>query len=138
MAYEIRTSEIDMSEDAKCRYAFVVDSLERLQNFAYNAKYIHQKNNDEIVIVCIKVDSKWRPIVDALMPNYYWQKIRDQGLEPIARGSALFNICEIIAEMLPDIKDILMEVPPKDYYKCIALDDTGCTVYDIQPIQQIK
>lgn len=69
------------------------------------------------------------------MPNHNWQEIRDQGLEPIARGTAYFPICEVVAMRVPDIADVLLEKPTEGLYKCIALDEGGCTVYEIEPIE---
>jgi hypothetical protein len=123
------------AEAAKKRHFMVLDSMERLQHFAYRAKNVHKQTNEEVVVVCIQVDSEWRPIVDALMPNQNWQEIRDLGQEPVARGTAYFPICEVVAERLPDIAAVLLEKPSEGRYKCIALDKGGCTVYEIDPIE---
>lgn len=124
------------SPASKKRQEMVVQCIDRLRNFAYRAMHIHGMTSIDVVVVCIKVDSKWRPIVDALMPGEDWQRIRDTGLEPVARGLAMFSICEVIAEELPDIADVLMETPTEGFYKCIALDEGGCTVYEIEPVEQ--
>jgi hypothetical protein len=127
---------INFSEAARKRHEMVVQCYDRLQHFAFRAQSIHGFKNDEVVVVCIKVDCDWRPIVDALMPNYNWQEIRDQGLMPVARGSAMFPICEVVAERLPDIEDVLLEKPREGFFKCIALDEGGGTVYEIEPKEQ--
>jgi hypothetical protein len=126
-----------MSNAAKKRHDMVIQCLDRLQNFAHRAKHLHGLANDEVVIVCIKVDSDWRSIVDDLMPGADWQQFRDIGLEPVARGTATFPICEIIAERLPDVSDVLLETPSEGHFKLIALDEGGCTVYEIEPIANV-
>jgi len=127
---------MDLSKEAEKRHKMVEQSIERLQHFAFRAKFVHKQENDEIVVVCIKVDSEWRPIVDVLMPDYNWQEIRDRLQEPVARGTAFFPICEMIAKKFPNLANVLLEKPTDGYYKCIALDEGGCTVYEIEPIEQ--
>lgn len=127
---------MDMSDAAKRRHEMVIQHIGRLQHFAYRAKVVHGQTNAEAVVVCIKVDSDWRPIVDALMPGENWQRIRDLGQEPVAKGTAYFPICEIIARRLPKLASVLMETPTDGYYKCIALDEGGCSVYEIEAIEQ--
>jgi hypothetical protein len=124
---------IPKTEAAKRRHEMAIQCLERLQNFAYRAKFVRNLSNREVVIVCIKVDSEWRGLVDILMPNTDWQKIRDAGQEPVARGLVMFNVCEGIAEILPGISDVLLEIPSEGNYKMIALDEGGGTVYEIEP-----
>lgn len=125
----------DLSPTAQERHEFALTSWQRLQHFAYRALNVRGKRNDEEIIVCIKVDTKWRYLVDMLMPNADWQQYRDQGMEPVARGAASFGTCSHLVEMLPDLADVLLEVPEAGKMKCIVLDDGGCTVYDIDPVE---
>ena len=127
---------MDLAGAAAKRHEMVAQGIRQLQHLAYRAKSIHGQKNDEVVVVCIKMDSGWRPIVDALMPGYNWQEIRNLGQEPIARGTAYFSVCQAIAKRLPGIANVLLEKPNDGYYKCIALDEGGCTVHEIQPIEQ--
>jgi hypothetical protein len=108
--------------------------MDRLQHIAWRALNVLGKKNDEIVIVCIQVDDEpWRDIVDLLMPNEDWQQYRDMGMDPIARGSAMWPLCEVMAERLPPIADVIMEKPPEGKVKLIALAKKGGTVYEIEP-----
>lgn len=127
---------MNLSASAEKRHDMVSQSMEALEHFAYRALYVLNLKNDEVVVVCIKVDSQWRDIVDMLMPDTNWQQWRDKGQEPVARGSAMFRLCHILAQRLPDITDVLLERPPDGKVKCIALDEGGCTVYEIVPIQK--
>ncbi len=127
---------MDLSPAAQERHEFALANWQRLQHFAYRALNVRKKLNDEEVVVCIKVDTKWRYLVNMLMPNADWQQYRDQGLEPVARGTASFGTCKHLAEALPNIAGILLEVPDDGMMKCIVLDDGGCTVYDIDPVEQ--
>jgi len=107
-----------------------------LEHFAYRAMHVSGKGNDEFVVFCIKVDSEWRDIVDQIMPNADWQQYRDRGEEPVARGWAYFSLCAIVAMRMPDLVGVLMEKPAEGMAKCIALDEGGCTVYEIKPAEQ--
>lgn len=133
---ELKTNLVILSEAAERRNEMVAQCMERLQHFAYRAINIRGMQNNEFVVVCIKVDSPWRDIVDVLMPNEDWQQFRNLGQEPVARGTASFALCEIVAERLPDIADVVLEKPSAGMAKCIGLDEGGGTVYEIEPIQQ--
>jgi hypothetical protein len=37
---------------------------------------------------------------------------------------------------LPDLAGVLLEVPEAGKMKCIVLDDGGCTIYDINPVEE--
>ena len=129
---------MDLSEAADKRNNMVTQRMERLQHLAWRAINVRGMNNDEFVIVCIQVDSSWRDIVDMLMPNTpesHWQEFRDKGMEPIANGSASFGVCDIVAGRCPDIEQVLMEKPAEGVVKCLALNEEGCTVYDIKPLR---
>lgn len=120
-----------MGDPAK-RREMVEQSAERLRQMARRAAYERGLSRDKFVMVCIQVDDpRWRYIVDQLMPGADWQRYRDRGEEPVARGSVTFAICEEIGEHLPDLVDALMEVPAEGYVKLIALGWDGATVYDI-------
>jgi len=127
---------IDLSPAAQERHSFALESWPRLQHFAYRALNVRGKRNNEEVVVCIKVDTNSRYLVDMLMPGADWQQYRDLEQEPVARGCVSFGTCEHLAEVLPDIASVLMEVPEAGKMKCVALDDGGCTVYDIDPVEQ--
>lgn len=133
---QLMPADKDLSEAAQRRHEMVVCCYESLQHFAYRAQSVHNLKNDQAVIVCIKVDSEWRPLADVLVPDADWQKFRDLGQEPVARGAVQFSMCEIMAMRLPDLAEVLMEKPSEGMYKCIALDEGGCTVYEIVPKEQ--
>lgn len=135
MATAVIPPKAQLSEAAEYRNFIVSDCMERLQHMAWRALNVLGKQNDEIVIVCIQVDDdRWRDIVDLLMPNEDWQMYRDMGKDPIARGSAMWPLCEVVAERLPPIADVIMEKPPEGKVKLIALAEGGGTVYDIEPL----
>jgi hypothetical protein len=110
----------------------------RIQHLAWRALYVRRKRADEFVVTCIQVDDPtWRPIVDALMPNYDWEAIRATGAEPIASGTAEWSLCEVVAECLPIIADVLLEKPSEGMVKVIVLAFGHCTVYEIEPKQDL-
>lgn len=127
---------MDFSPAAQERHEFALANWQRLQHFAYRALNVRGKHNNEEVVVCIKVDTRWRYLADMMMPDADWQQYRDLGQEPVARGCAPFRTCDRLAEVLPDVASVLMEVPEAGKMKCIVLDDGGCTVYDIDPVEQ--
>ncbi len=133
MATAIIPEGAQLSEAAEYRNNMYLGSLPRLQQIAWRALNVLGKRNDQIVVVCIQVDSRWRDVVDALMPGYDWQSIRDKGEEPVARGSAMWPICEVVAERLPDIAAVCLEVPTEGMVKAIVLSDGGGTVYELEP-----
>lgn len=129
---------MDLSESANKRNNMVSQSMDRLQHLAWRAMNVRGLNNNEFVIVCIQVDSRWRDLVDMLMPSTpesHWQEFRNKGMDPIAFGSATVGVCDFVVKHYPDIEDVLMEKPGEGIAKCIALDEGGCTVYDIRPVQ---
>jgi hypothetical protein len=68
------------------------------------------------------------------MPNYDWQKIRDRGETPVARGSVPAHIREFLKEMVPDITEALYRKLPEGYVRAVVLGVGGASVYFIQPI----
>ncbi|OGG65429.1 hypothetical protein A3I99_01610 [Candidatus Kaiserbacteria bacterium RIFCSPLOWO2_02_FULL_45_11b] len=129
--------QAQFSEAAEYRNVMYSQSMPRLQHLAWRALNVHGQRNDEMVAVCIQVDSVWRDVVDMLMPDQDWQPIRDRGEDPIALGTASWDICQIVAEKLPNIADTALEVPPAGMMKVIVLSDEGCTIYELKPRKDV-
>ncbi len=125
----------NLGQNAGRRHRIFEQRAQRLSVLAAKAIDVHRLKNDQFVMVCIEVDSQWKYIVDQLMPNYDWQSDRDSGIMPIAHGSAMFPICEHLAEKLPELASVLLEIPPEGNVKVVALDTGGATVYEIRPIR---
>lgn len=125
------------SESAEHRNMLFTSSLLRLQHLAFRAFNVLSKRNDEIVAVCIEVDSCWRPLVDTLMPNADWDTIRASGAEPVARGTAGWGVCQIVADAFPDLAVTALEKPDKGVMKAIVLNNGGCTIYDLNPKEMV-
>jgi hypothetical protein len=133
MATAIIPPSAQLSEAAEHRNLIFSQNMPRLQNFAWRALNVLNKKNSELVVVCIQVDSRWRALVDTLMPGYDWDEIRATGVDPLARGTAWWGVCKIVAEEFPDIAHVALEVPEEGKFKAIVLTDEGCTIYDIDP-----
>jgi len=135
MSSEALVGEIlPMSDEAKGRHEIMEVNAERLTQIAHRAIHVRGLKTNDFIVVCIMVDSRWRPLVDQLMPNHDWQQYRDQGMKPIARGSVVLNsIAPRLINELPGLRDSLCEVYPDGKAKAIVLDDTGGTVYQIEP-----
>jgi len=72
---------------ANCRMT-LADQIERVRHFARRITELG-KSPDEVVIVLANVDTEiGAAVADALMPNYDWEAIRQQGEIPYARGLA--------------------------------------------------
>ena len=129
------TGHTPLSDAAEHRNNIALEMMHRLQHFAWKAVHIHNNRNDEVVVICIHVDSRWRWLADELMPGNEagWQAQRSAGKQPIALGLVLFDIVVGLAGVFPDIRDVLLETPESGVYKGIVLDDGGCTVIDVAP-----
>ena len=128
---------MDISEAAEGRNQIFSQNMGRLQHFAYRAMNVHGLSNEEFIVVCIMVDSSWRWLVDAIMPGADWQPFRDRGENPTARGfvSLPEDLRGIIVAKLPEFDVCLSERPKEGTANCIVLDDSGGTVYEIQPVE---
>ncbi len=124
---------LPMSDEAKGRHVLMQTSAERLAQIAHRAIHVKGLKTNDFVVVCIKVDSRWRGLVDHLMPNENWQQYRDQGMEPVARGSVFSALSDYLIKELPELKESLLEIYPDGKAKAVVLDDTGGTVYQIEP-----
>jgi len=133
MATAIIPEKAQFSEEADRRNNLLSSNMTRLQHIAYRGLAVRNWKNDEFIIVMIEVDSQWRALADRLVPNENWQNYRDQGLEPFAQGSASWATCNVIAKLLPNIADVVMEKPSDGMIKAIVLTDDGGTVFEIEP-----
>lgn len=133
MATAVIPESAQFSEAAEHRNKIYSQMMHRLQHLAWRALNILGKRNDEVTIICIQVDSRWRDMVDYLMPNHDWDAIRATGAEPIAQGTVSWSVCGMIAKKFPDIAGVALEVPPEGKVKAIVLNDGGCTVYELEP-----
>lgn len=122
-----------LSDAAEHRNTMYIQSAHRLQHFAWRALNILGKKNNEVVVICIEVDSRWRDLVEQLMPGYDWDAERVSGRQPIALGSTTWAICKFLAEEFPDLAKVALEVPPEGKAKAVVLDDGGCTIYELEP-----
>jgi hypothetical protein len=125
---------MDLSDAAMLRNNIVDQCMERLQHFAFRAFSAYGLGVNDFVVICIVVDSRWRDLVNLLMPNAtdaHWQAFRDRGELPVARGIALAGAIDLILERLPDLRPAFEESYPEGTARCVALDDSGGTVYQI-------
>jgi hypothetical protein len=125
---------MDLSKEAMLRNDIVDQCMERLQHFAFRAFTAYGLGVNDFVVICIVVDSRWRDLVDLLVPNAtdaHWQAFRDRGELPVARGIALTGAINLILERLPDLRPAFEEPYPEGTARCVALDDSGGTVYQI-------
>lgn len=133
MATAVIPPHAQLSEAAEYRNLMYSSAMPRLQRLAWRALHVLGKKNDEIVIVCIQVDSCWRDLANHLMPGYDWDTIRATGADPVAQGTVTWAVCKFVAEQFPNIADVILEVPPEGKVKVIVLSEGGCTVYELEP-----
>jgi len=109
-------------------------SVSKLQDMAWRALNIIGKKNNEVVVVCIQVDSSlWRDVVKEVLPNYRIQGIGDSKEHLITYGITNWSFCRIMARHLPEIADDCMEVPPASKVKTIVLSDDGYVIQELLP-----
>lgn len=128
---------MDLSPAAEHRNTMFQGCVLRLQRLAYRGLNVHHLRSDQFVVICIAVDSRWRELVDTLMPGTDWQRIRDTGQEPVANGLVRVEFCDTLAEEEPGIVPALETVKnplPLGKANCVVLDDGGCTVYEVDAI----
>jgi len=125
-----------MSESILQREELFKINEERLKELAYRAIHVLKMDPKEFVVVCIDVDDPtWTEIVDVLMPNENWQRFRDRGEIPIARGSVYKEgICGFLKEVVPDISESLSVEPPEGDVFAIIMGDGGASVYLVKPV----
>lgn len=122
-------------ETVKNRDIFFQLNKKRLEELAHRAIHVLKMGPEDFVIVCIEVDDpNWTELADYLVPNQDWQKFRDRGEIPVARGSVLSNIREFINEMVPDITEALYRKLPEGNVRAVVMGSGGASVYFIQPI----
>ena len=122
-----------LSEEAEYRNTIYRQAAHRLQHLAWRALVVLGKKNCEFAIFCIQVDSRWRALVDHVMPGQDWDVIRATGADPMAQGIISWAVCTFVAKEFPDIASIALEVPPPGKMKVVVLTDGGCTIYEIEP-----
>jgi|GEM_PF-3247219 len=122
-------------EAVEKREKFFQLNKKRLEELAHRAINVLKINPEDFVIVCIEVDDPhWTELADYLVPNQDWQKFRDRGEIPVARGSVLSNIREFIKEMVPDITEALYRELPDGNVRAVVMGSGGASVYFIKPV----
>lgn len=130
---------MDLSPAAEARNDMAMQCMDRLQHFAYRAIHTRGLRNDQFFVICVEVDSRWRDLVAQLMPGADWQQYRDAGQAPIARGAVPIRVAVSIAEQCPETIPALMTLQqplPPQKANCVVLNDGGCTVLEIDVIEQ--
>ena len=88
----------------------------------------------DILIVCIVVDSSWRPLVDALLPGHDWQAARDRGEIPVCQGSVprqgtVDRLCEVVPEIAPALR----QSPPPGQLHVVVCVEGGASLFVVTP-----
>ncbi|MDD5463612.1 MAG: hypothetical protein PHP62_00505 [Candidatus Moranbacteria bacterium] len=71
-----------------CRNTLAINA-ERVLHFKNRLTERNMSASDAVIVLLNVDDVHGGPLADALMPNYNWQEIRDQGEVPFARGLAM-------------------------------------------------
>jgi hypothetical protein len=118
----------EISDAADKRHNMVIQCRPLLEKFADELTETQVKNT-EVVLVCIEVDCEWRNLAMQLNPDAVWETIHNHGLEPVAVGKIGAAVSEQIAEKFPEIQDAILAVALSGHYKCLAIDEHGCSAY---------
>jgi hypothetical protein len=108
--------------------------IDRLSQLAWRAINVKKMAIREFAIIAIEVDDPdWRPLADALMPDNeaQWQKLREQGMTPIARGIIPRETVKLIVDRVPDLKIILRRQPRYGTAYVIVLAAGGASAYEV-------
>lgn len=106
----------------------------RLETLAYKFKDKTMMDLNEFVVVVIDVDDPtWRGLVNSLMPDCDWNKIREEGGSPVARGSVGVEIIDDICSIMPRARHILKSGVQEGAVMGIVLAGRWISVYDVIP-----
>ena len=124
-----------LSEADKFRNELFRKTMPFLQSLAWHALNKQGRGNDEVALVCIDIDSSWRDVIDRFLPSQDWEELRkgSNGKSSVVVGCFDWEICEIIADRLPDLADIILAVPREGVVHAIILARGGGAVYEIKP-----
>lgn len=130
----VAVTSAGMTPGEEVRHQLFLENQERLEQLAYRAMK-RELTAEDVLVVCIDVDdSEWTEMVDALMPGYDWQSIRDQGMKPVARGSARREgVGEYLMIVAPDVKPALSGPPPTGHYYAAVMGAGGVSIYAVVP-----
>jgi len=113
------------------------ESERRLSELAYRAMSVRHMEPGTFMVVCIEVDSELRWLVDMIMPDNegMWQRLRDDGAAPFARGSVHWDFMKDVLEgIAPDAAQKLFSLDfPKNLVPAILMANGRTDVYLVEP-----
>ena len=112
--------------------------IQILQFLAWRAMNTLKMPSTEFVIFCIAYDTRWRYIVDKMVPQIpkeYWQWSRNLGLMPVGAFTGTKPILDHLAIAFPDTSEEMKSVVADGRAKCIVLDEEGYSLYMITPVE---
>lgn len=86
-----------------------------------------------VVMVIIEVDSEWRELAEALLPNHDWDAIRLAGGVPVLRGTArCVDIVDAVTEKVPSLaRAMVTRPPPNGQFQAVVCVEGGAGRYTI-------
>lgn len=115
------------------RHQLLAESEERIAHFARRVRE-RGLNPSAVVIVVLDVDHPIGGLLaDVLMPGHDWQRYRDEGARPVARGIAtLDGIADVVAAAWGDTcAEKLRSAPPGSVAVC-CIGDGGITTANVE------
>jgi hypothetical protein len=107
-----------------------------LAEIAWRARE-HGHSEREVLLYCIAVDSRWRPVVDLVAPGEDWQLFRDSGTEPVALGYfARGEWVRALVRAMPGLGPKFQERLPKGMYQAVVCAHDEANVAGIRPRRQ--
>jgi hypothetical protein len=86
----------------------------------------------DVVVVAIHVDDpEWTDLANKLVPGEDWQRFRDRGELPIARGSASWGVAEYIQHVCPDVAIAIEAGPPEGHLFAFVMAAGGVSVFAV-------
>jgi hypothetical protein len=104
-----------------------------LAEIAWRARE-HGHSESEVLLYCIAVDSRWRPVVDLVAPGEDWQLLRGSGGEPVAGGYfARGEWVEALVGAMPGLAPKFQERLPKGIYQAVVCTHDEANVARVRP-----
>jgi hypothetical protein len=122
-----------VSDDEKGEHFRDLIFRDSVPHFVHLAKQavIAGRTTEEFIVLCVDVDDPtWGELINDALPKFDWQKFRDRGERPMARGTVeATTFRKYLKSILPDVGICLDNKPSPDKFHVCVLAMGGATLY---------
>lgn len=116
------------------------DQKQRLEELAYRALQ-KGKSPKEFLVIVLQVDDEiGGMIARVLMPGEHneqeWERQRQLGATPVARGTVPSNYIEPISQMAPSVAHVFTQPLPQGMVWAVVIGYDGVSVFQIEPMPE--